>query len=76
MFYFEKKHISLKHTEQKFKVCNKDFKTSMKFVKHVAKEHNGQEEACNIQLQSTPKEDKEGKLANFIFSESMLDEFL
>ena len=27
-------------------------------------------------IQSTPKEDKEGKLTNFVFSESMLHEFL
>ena len=42
-------------------MCDKDFKTSMKLVKHVASEHQGQEEAWNNQLQSSPKEDKKRK---------------
>ena len=67
-----KKHINLKHTEQKCKVCSKEFKTSMELVIHVAKEHQEQEEARN----STPKSDMEGKQSSFKFSESMLDDYL
>ena len=70
------KHVNSKHTEQKCKVCDKDFTTSMKLVKHVTSEHQDQEEAWNNQLQSTPKEDKEGKQGSFKFSDSMVDEFL
>ena len=70
------KHVNSKHTEQKCKVCDKDFTTSMKLVKHVTREHQDQEESWNNQLQSTPKEDKEGKQGSFKFSESMLNEFL
>ena len=43
------KQINLKHTKQK---C-KEFKTSMKLVNRVAKEHHDQEEAWNVQFQST-----------------------
>ena len=57
-------------------MCSKDFKTLMELVNHVAREHHKEEEAWNTQLKSTPKEDKEGKLSNFVFSESMLDKFL
>ena len=70
------KQRSSKHTEQKCKVCDKDFKTSMKLVKHVASKHKDQEGARNNQLQSTPKEDKEGKQGSFKFSKSKVDEFL
>ena len=70
------KHINSKHTEQKCKVCGKDFTTSMKLVKHVTREHQDQEESWNNQLQSTPKEDKEGKQGSFKFSDSTVDEFL
>ena len=35
-------HISSKHTEQKCKECNREFKTSMELVSHVAKEHHNE----------------------------------
>ena len=34
-----RKHINSKHTEQKYKVCGRDFKISMQLVSHVANEH-------------------------------------
>ena len=51
------KHNITKHTEQKCKVCNKEFKTSIEVVTHVAKEHNDQEKAWNVKFQCTPKLD-------------------
>ena len=71
-----KKHKNTKHTVQKCKVCNKEFKTSMELVTHIAKEHDDQEEAWNIKFQSTPTSDKEEKESSFVFSELMLDEIL
>ena len=59
-----KKHINTKHTMQKCKVCDKEFKTSMDLVSHVAKEHieeEEEEEEWNIEFQSTPKSGKELK---------------
>lgn len=35
-----KKHINTKHSEQKCKICRKEFKTSMELVSHVAEEHH------------------------------------
>ena len=52
---YKTKHINTKHTEQKCKICNKDFKTSIDLISHVAKEHDKEEEAWDIKFQSTPK---------------------
>ena len=71
-----KKHKNTKHTGQKCKVCNKEFKTSTELVTHVSKEHDDQEEAWSVKFQSTPKSDKEENESSFVFSESMLDDFL
>ena len=76
MTFVLNKHLNSKHTEQKCTVCGKDFTTSMKLVKHVTREHQDQEESWNNQLQSTPKENKEGKQGSFKFSDSTVDEFL
>ena len=54
-----KKHINSNHTNQKCKVCGKEFKTSMELVRHVAKEHHKEEEDWNIKFQSTPKSHKD-----------------
>ena len=56
-----KKHMNSNHTDQKCKVCRKEFKTSMELVRHVAKEHHEEEEEWNVKFQSTPKspEDKD-----------------
>ena len=62
------KHLKSKHTDQKYKVCSKYFKASMEPENYVAREHHNQEEARNTQCQSTPKEDKEGKLLSFVFN--------
>ena len=70
-----KKHINTKHTEQKYKVCKKEFKTAMELVSHVANKH-GEEEEWIVKAQSTPKSDGQVKLSSFVFSESMQDEFL
>ena len=70
-----KKHLNTKHTEQKCKVCKKEFTNSMELVSHVANEH-GEEEECIAKAQSTPKSYGQAKLSSFVFSESMLDEFL
>ena len=48
----------------------------MELVTHVANEHDDQEEAWTVKFQSTPKSDKEENESSFVFSESMLDEFL
>ena len=42
-----KKHISSKHTKQKFKTCGKEFGTSMSLISHVAIEHNKEDDALN-----------------------------
>ena len=39
-YFALKKHMSLKHTEQKCKVCSKNLKTSMDLISHVAQEHS------------------------------------
>ena len=70
-----KKHINIKHTEQKFKICNKDFKTSIDLISHVAKEHHKDEEAWDIQCQSTPKSHEDEQNSS-MENDAMLDEFL
>ena len=47
----------------------------MELVSHVANEHV-EEEEWNKKAQSTPNSDGEAKWSSFVFSESMLDEFL
>ena len=71
-----KKHITSKHSVHKCKVCHKEFKNSMDLVSHVAKEHLEDEEVLSVQFTSTPNSDEGGKHTSFVFSESMLDEFL
>ena len=68
------KHIQLKHCEQKCKICGKKFKESMELVSHVAEDHLGEEEVWN--MQSTPKSEKENEKSSFVFSESIVNEFL
>ena len=67
------KHINSKPTVQKYKVCKKEFKSTMELARHIAKEHRQDEEALTNQLQSTSKSDEEGKHTNFALSESMPD---
>ena len=64
------------HTEQKCKLCSKEFKTAMDLVIHVSNEHHEQEEEWDVNFQSTLKLDKEGKMSSFVSSDSILDEFL
>lgn len=71
-----KNHIKLKHSEHKCEACGKEFKESMELVSHMAEKHNKEEEVWNVNFQSTPKSEKETEKSSFIFSESMLDEFL
>jgi hypothetical protein len=71
-----KKHINSKHTEQKCDLCGKECMTSMEIITHKANEHHEEVETFNVEIHSTPKEDKEKKESSFKFSESMLDEFL
>ena len=47
----------------------------MKLVSHVENKHV-EKEQWNVKAQSTPKSDREAKLSSFVFSESMVDEFL
>ena len=47
----------------------------MELLSHVANEHV-EEEEWNVKAQSTPKSDGEAKVSSFVFSESMVDEFL
>ena len=55
-----KKHITLKHSVQKCKVCQREFKSSMDLVSHVAKEHFEDEDVLNVQITSTPTSEKGG----------------
>ena len=71
-----KKHITSNHSVNKCKVCQKEFTTSVDLVSHVAKGHLEDEEALIVQFISTPTSDKGEKYTSFVFSESMLDEFL
>ena len=70
------KHIKSKHTKQKCYICRKEFKTSMQVISHKAEKQQEEEEIWDVKAHSTPKSDKETTKACFIFSESMLDEFL
>ena len=70
------KHITLKHSVQKCKVCQREFKSSMDLVSHVAEEQLEDEEELNVQMTSTPTSEKGGLHASFVLSESMLDNVL
>ena len=70
------KHINTKHTKQMCSICSVEFGTSMNLLSHIAREHYDDEEVCCIKLQSTPKSESEKEQQDFVFSESMLDEFL
>ena len=48
----------------------------MDLLVHVSNDHHEDEEEWDAQNKSTPKSDREGEKTSFIFSESMLDEFL
>jgi hypothetical protein len=71
-----KKHINTKHSEQKCKICRKEFKTSMELVSHVAEEHHLEEDSFSVEFHSTPKGSEENKNSSFVFSEYMLDQFI
>ena len=49
---------------------------SMKIITNKANEYHEEVEIFNVEIHSTPKEDKEKKESSFKFRESMLDEFL
>ena len=71
-----KKHITLKHSAQKCKVCQREFKSSMDLVSHVAKEHLEDEDVLNVKITSTPTSEKGRIYASFVLSESMMDDVL
>ena len=48
----------------------------MELVSHVAKEQHDEEKAWNVQFQNIPRSDKQEMQSSFVFSESMLGEFL
>ena len=48
----------------------------MDLMSHVAKEHLEDEEASSVRFTNTQTSDKGRKHTSFVFSESMLDEFL
>ena len=48
----------------------------MDLLVHVSNDHHEDEEEWDAQNESTQKSDREGEKASFIFSDSMLDEFL
>ncbi len=54
-------------------MCSVEFKTSIDLLSHVAIEHHDEVE---VRLQSTPKSDSKQEKPDFVFSESMLDEFI
>ena len=70
------KHINTKHTKQKCSICSVEFGTSIDLLSHIAREHHDDEEACSNKLQSTPKSESKKEKPEFVFSESMLDDFL
>ena len=59
--YTLKKHKQSMHTDQKCKLCSKDFKPAIDLVVHVSNEHHEEEGEWNFNCHSTPKADKEGK---------------
>ena len=52
-----------------------DIKWMYSLIK-LLKKHHEEVDTWNVEIHSTPKADKERKKYNFMFSESMLDEFL
>ena len=68
--------MNSKHTEQKCKICGKEFETSMKLISHIAIEHNEEDEILNEVWHSTPNNLETDKNSSFVFHESMLNEFL
>ena len=71
-----KKHINSQHTGQKCDLCGKECMISIIIITHKANEHHEEVKKFNVEIHSTPKEDKEKKESSFKFSKSMLDEFL
>ena len=49
-----KKHKNTKHNEQKCKVFNKEVKTSMELVTHIAKEHDDQKRSLECKISEHP----------------------
>ena len=68
--------ISIQSTLSKSVQCSVEFGTSIDLLSHIAREHHDDEDACSNKLQSTPKSESEKEKPEFVFSESMLDEFL
>ena len=68
------KHKNTKHIEQMWtcKQCHKKFERSLDLQSHIAQEHDYDTE--KIQNSSTPSKDLHN--SSFVFSESMLDEFI
>ena len=48
----------------------------MDLLNHIAIEHHNEEEACSLELQSTPKSDIGKQIPDFEFDELMLDGYL
>ena len=69
-----KKHTNTKHTVQKCSLCSEEFTTSMDLISHIAIEQHDEEEACSLELQSTPKSGKEKE--DLEFDELMLEGYL
>ena len=53
-----RKHLNIKHTEKKCKVCSQYYKTAMDLVSHVAQEHHEKEEYGNLKFENKPCSNK------------------
>ena len=77
------KHKNTKHIGHNCKVCGKNLTNSMALLQHVAIEHNEEDTIINNMLLmdnekevTDVKETKNHKESSFVWSESMLDEYL
>ena len=73
--YYHKTCIDIKDRDKQIWTCNnceESFVTSIELLTHIANKHSN-EDGEETQTSSTPSNDHESR---FVFSESMLDEFV
>ena len=66
-----KKHMNIRHTKQKCKICNKEFITSMELIHHVAKENHNKDEPNDGESEKNSETTEVRKNYIFVFGESV-----
>ena len=78
-----KKHIITKHEYHMCKECEENLPTFLDFIKHIAEHHctelkdlNDMKDQSKTEVDEKEDEEKSTKANSFVFSESMMDEFI